>query len=662
MPAHATISISPWVSFNDDVVDQSSATLGLVGSALRGDDLITTGSGPDDVRGSAGDDTLIGSAGDDTLTGGDGADSLLGGLGVDRLGGGSGADWLDGRAGSDLLRGAAGDDVLVFRPGLDGDDTLRGGFGDDTLLLSLTAAQAADPTILAEIERLRALLEAAPDGSLNVRSTVLGFRAVGVERIEVTVDGATSPVDLRDVAAGAGGLKISGAASYNIAGTVVSGGGDVNGDGFDDLAVGAWTGRGNAYVVFGSSAALPIDLSDVAQGTGGFRIVSESRTDALQGAISIVGDVNGDGFADLLVGAGENDSGGETNNGAAYVVFGKADGRSVSLASVAEGAGGFKILGTGNNGQAGRNVAAAGDINGDGLADLLVGGPIVNGGAGVTYVVFGKSSGSQIDLDDVVAGVGGFEITGGNRLEFFSEAAGVGDINGDGLGDIVVGSAGGPSSPKTAYLVFGRTETSAIDLRDVESAGTGFSISITGPGGGIAAGAAGDVNGDGTPDISVAQSSAGAGLGYVVFGRPGNAPVNLVDVAAGNGGFQIRGETVGDVAGAIRPLGDLNGDGLGDLLVGAFGATSSGRAANGAVYVVFGKTDGSSVELSAVAAGIGGFKIIGEAAGDSAGIAFDGVGDFNGDGAPDVAIGAIGNDSNGLTNNGAAYIVYGEIA
>ena len=165
----------------------------------------------------------------------------------------------------------------------------------------------------------------------------------------------------------------------------VSAAGDVNGDGFDDLVVGAYRAvpngdsSGASYVVFGKAGgfAATINLNTL-DGSNGFRLDGVAASDLSGGAVSAAGDVNGDGFDDLVVGADGADPNG-SRSGASYVVFGKASGFAASInLNTLNGSNGFRLDGVATYDQSGRAVSAAGDVNGDGFDDLVVGA----GGAG----------------------------------------------------------------------------------------------------------------------------------------------------------------------------------------------------------------------------------------------------------------------------------------
>ncbi|GAB6141277.1 hypothetical protein JCM14076_20060 [Methylosoma difficile] len=421
-----------------------------------------------------------------------------------------------------------------------------------------------------------------------------------------------------------------------------------------------------------------INLSTIAAGTGGFVINGQSAGDRSGLNVAIAGDVNGDGLSDLIVGADYGDPASGIDAGRSYVVFGKTDGIAVDLSAVANGVGGFVINGQCARDRSGLSVAAAGDVNGDGLADLIVGACYADtAGAtdtGLSYVVFGKSQSTAVNLSAIAGGTGGFVIVGqcANDLSAFS-VSGVGDVNGDGLADLLVGAplrdAAAGSDVGGAYVVFGKAGGTAINLTAVAAGNGGFVINGESLGNltGFSVAAAGDVNGDGLSDVMVSAKNSdtigisNAGRTYIVFGKSSGSPSNLFDVANGSGGFAIDGQAPYDYSGfSVSAAGDVNGDGLADLLVGAIGGDLASGNDAGRSYVVFGKTSGMTVNLSAIVAGVGGFVINGQAQDDRSGSSVSAAGDVNGDGLADVIVGALFSDPAGVTNAGRSYVVFGK--
>ena len=409
-------------------------------------------------------------------------------------------------------------------------------------------------------------------------------------------------VNLSAVAAGSGGFVINGIDLEDRSGFSVSGAGDVNNDGLADLIIGArhgdsgGTDSGESYVVFGKANGTAVDLNSVAGGTGGFLIDVSGPGDLAGGSVSSAGDVNGDGFADLIIGASRGDGGGY-RSGESYVVFGKADGTAVDLTTFGSG-GGFVINGAGAQEYAGYSVSGAGDVNGDGLDDLIIGAPSADPGtpiraqAGSSFVVFGKTDSTAVNLTDVAGGTGGFIINGilaDDRSGYSVSSAG--DVNGDGLADLVVGALrAGTSHPGQSYVIFGRTNFAAVELSAVAGGTGGFVINgiDSFDYSGRSVSSAGDVNGDGLDDLIVGTKMAGNSESYVVFGKTSGAAVDLVTIASGIGGFVVNGVDNGDASGfAVSSAGDVNGDGFADLIIGAKGADPSGSS-SGESYVIFG--------------------------------------------------------------------------
>jgi VCBS repeat-containing protein len=424
--------------------------------------------------------------------------------------------------------------------------------------------------------------------------------------------GFGSLIDLTGLSS-ADGFAIQGDAANENAGFSVSSAGDVNGDGFADLLVGAIVPSGNsiagaAYVIFGKSGGFggPIHLNALSAADG-FEIRGEPNGDNTGRSLASAGDVNGDGFADIIVGAWRS---GDTNAGAAYVIFGKASGfgSSIGLSTLSATAG-FKIQGDPAGHFAGYSVSSAGDVNGDGFADILVATGNDSGGginAGATYVIFGKSGGfgSVINLAGLSA-ADGFKIQGDVTHDYAGHSvSSAGDVNGDGFADILVGAYGNDSGGDyagAAYVIFGKAGGfgSLIDLTGL-SAADGFKIQgdLAGDRAGISVSSAGDVNGDGFADILLGargndSGAPYAGAAYVIFGKSGGfgSLIDLTGLAATDG-FKIQGDSQGDQLGArsVSAAGDVNGDGFDDIIVGAHLNASGGPNA-GAAYVIFGRAN-----------------------------------------------------------------------
>ena len=502
-----------------------------------------------------------------------------------------------------------------------------------------------------------------------------------VQRLEErTLLAATHPLPLSSLD-GTTGFRLDGEGSGDGAGRSVSSAGDVNGDGFDDVIVGAWFGdsattnsTGTGYVVFGRSGgfASGIDLSSL-DGASGFRLDGVTQSDYTGDSVSSAGDVNGDGFDDLIIGARSADPGGDAEAGSSYILFGKSGGfASVINLGALDGTTGFRLDGDSAGDRSGYSVSSAGDVNGDGFGDLIVGalGADPNGSySGSSYVVFGKSEGfsSAINLA-LLNGSTGFQLNGVSDSDRSGRSvSSAGDVNGDGLADLIVGADRADSLVESgsSYVVFGRSSgfTPQINLSTLNGT-TGVRLDGVMPfdRSGFSVSSAGDVNGDGFDDLITGayNGDAGAGASYVVFGKSGGfaSAINL-STLDGTTGFRLIGED-NDVAGkSVSGAGDVNGDGFDDLFVGDYGADFNAASGSGSSYVVFGKSGGfaSAMNLSTLDGTIG-FRLDGVAAGEGSGRPVSTAGDVNGDGFDDLIIGARLADPNGM-DSGSSYVVFG---
>ncbi len=388
---------------------------------------------------------------------------------------------------------------------------------------------------------------------------------------------------------------------YDALGYYVSGNGDVNGDGYDDFLIGAPAGNelggpnpGYAFLFFGRAKA-DWGVDCVARDAADASWVGRQAYDHLGQSVAMIGDINGDGFDDFLIGAPLNDDGSE-ESGKAYLILGKRSGwrRGLDIEAAADAS----FISKYYKAWAGYTVSAAGDMNGDGLADFLIGAPFLDRYGGRVYLFFGRKTvnwGANFDLDraDVVF-----------QGENYGDRAGwslahAGDVNGDGLSDIVIGAYGNDHQAAQAgkvYMILGRKKDwpAVMDLGDADGSWYGERVDDQA---GWSAGAVPDINYDGCDEILIGawhndQIGSNCGKAYLIYGRPTGWEKNQPLASVTD---YFVGEYAGDYAGYCVAGNDANGDGLGDIWISASYNSDSQEHA-GKVYVFLSERDRYAIQ------------------------------------------------------------------
>lgn len=417
-------------------------------------------------------------------------------------------------------------------------------------------------------------------------------------------------------------------------GTSVSGGGDINGDGYADIIIGAprftagQNNEGGMFVYNGGANGIST--------TASFTAESDQVDAAFGTSVANLGDVNGDGYSDVAVGAPAFDNG-NTDEGRTYVFPGRSNGLSATPTE--------SLLGGVAFGQFGVVVAPAGDVNGDGYADVIVSSPYYDGTAfdeGAVWVYYGNANGLGSTNPTLLAP------TKHEKAYFGWAAASAGDVNNDGFADIVVGAPGydfrfGLNYDQGRVYIFHGSATgiNSTPVQMIDGVQSQEQI-------GLAVAGVGDVNNDGYSDVAVGTNRYDGQFtdeGKVTIYYGSSAGTTTVEPWIKTGGQE--GAYFGF---SVASAGDVNRDGLGDVIIGAYNRDKLPLSNNGEAYVFLGATGGLSQTPATT--------ITGAQDGELLGYTVASAGDVNGDGFGDVLITSLWYDS-GEANEGRVWLFHG---
>lgn len=417
---------------------------------------------------------------------------------------------------------------------------------------------------------------------------------------------------------------------FGYMGVSVASAGDVNGDGYNDVVIGAYgyeTGilfdNGAAFVYHGSAAGVAATANASVYGTQDFGLMGNS--------VSSAGDVNGDGYSDVIVAAYNFDNG-QVDEGVAYIYHGTAGGMNTVAAVMLES----------NQASAyfGNSVACAGDVNGDGYSDIIIGCQYyTNGqtGEGAIFVYQGSATGINTTYTTIVESNQASALLG-------SSVASAGDVNGDGFSDVIAGAYNydsGQTDEGAAFVYHGAPTGLSLNsswIGESNQSGSAYGYFVA---------SAGDVNGDGYSDVIIGAyqfdgGNTNEGKAYVYHGSAGGLSLTANWTAEPDQDFASFGF-------CVASAGDVNGDGYGDVIVGAY-LFANGEANEGKAFVYHGSASGLSATPN--------WTMEGNLVSARFGYSVSSAGDVNGDGYNDVIVGAY-SYTNIESSEGRALVYHG---